>query len=431
MDVEAKIKRLQGSAKYALNRFRYGWLYEPIWTRWMYQIGMFANEVLPAKLQERYELRLSPGDCSAFPRLKIEGKGLLIAPNNWAGQAAQWARAASTLPGVTGVNLQFDHGSHLRYPAEKTVKKIVVQRSAWWTWQLNRWIDNNITHVLVESTRPFLGNFYPDDIRSQVDSLRKRGKRVAFLWHGSDARLPQAHLDKEPYSYFRTFPQHKFVVDQGKVEASHALVDELGFVEFVSTPGLLPYRPNAIWLPQLYDVDRWKAPKPEDVVQRAVPVVAHIPSHPYIKGTELISRVCQKLAEEGVIDYVTISGLPPEEMPGAIGAADIVIDQIGDPNYGSAAIEAMASGKVVCGLVGEEVPEVVRATYGIELPIVNINDDNLEDVLRGLAADPQRRKELAIAGPKYVKYVHTTKRAADLLWDNFLQFPPASAMERS
>lgn len=425
------VSRARQAGTYALNRVRKGWRYEPVWTKWVYQTGLSINEHLPERLKGRFEMQLEPGDTTAFPREKVEGKGLLIAPNNWAGQAAHWARAASTLPGVSAFNVQFETRSHLKYPADATVKKDVAQRSVLWSWGLNKWIDENISHVIVESGKPFLGNLFwhyaPEHTREldgelgrEIESLLERGKKVAFLWHGSDIRNPEKHMANESYSYFYRFPEDKRVVDQRKVEERAALADKLGLVEFVSTPGLLPYRPGATWLPQLYDTDRWKPSGDTVAQQRDVPKVLHVPSHPYLKGTKIIAEICKRLHDEGVIVYEQVSGVHPSRMPETIESADIVIDQLGDPNYGSAAIEAMAMGKVVLGQVGEDVPRVVEETFGLELPIVDINDDTLEDVLRGVAADRERRQQLAEDAAEYVRKVHNVDLVADMLDSHFL-----------
>lgn len=419
--------RVRDAATYALNRFRRGWRYEQVWTKWAYQAGLSLNEHLPERAKERFDLQLQPGDTTAYPKTKVSGKGLLIAPNNWAGQGAQWAKAASTLEGVEGFNLQFYVKSHLKYPADATVRKDVAQRSVLWSWGLNNWIDDNISHVIVESSKPFLGNLFwhktPEHIRQahgEIESLQERGKKVALLWHGSDIRSPQKHMEREPHSYFYRFPEDKRTIDQGKVEANAALADKYGLVEFVSTPGLLPYRPTATWLPQLYDKERWKPTTGPSAAQRSKPVVMHVPSHPYLKGTKLIAKVGKRLEDEGLITYEQVSGVHPSDMPETIGRADIVIDQLGDPNYGSAAIEALAMGKVVVGHVGEEVPQVVKETFGLELPIVDVNDDTLEEVLRDLAPDLERRKELAEKSSAYAKEVHNVDLVAGILDSKFL-----------
>ena len=427
----AATSRVRQADNYGLNRLRRGWRYEPVWTKWIYQAGLSVNEFLPQQLKERFDLQLQPGDTRAYPREKVAGKGLLIAPNNWAGQGAQWAKAASTLDGVSAFNLQFETHSHLKYPADATVRKDVAQRSVLWSWGLNRWIDQNISHVIVESGKPFLGNLFwhvtPEHLREvdgeifrEIESLKKRGKKVAFLWHGSDIRHPEKHMAREPHSYFYRFPEDKRALDQEKVEIRAAIADELDLVEFVSTPGLLPYRPGATWLPQLYDTQRWKPSGDAAANQRDVPRVLHVPSHAYLKGTEIIAGVCQRLQDEGVIVYEQISGVHPSKMPQTIESADIVIDQLGDPNYGSAAIEAMAMGKVVLGHVGQDVVQVVQETFGLELPIVDVNDDTLEQVLRQLAPDLERRQTLAADGEQYVRKVHNVDLVANVLDAKFL-----------
>ena len=98
----------------------------------------------------------------------------------------------------------------------------------------------------------------------------------------------------------------------------------------------------------------------------------------------------------------------------------MVVDQIGEPNYGAAAIEAMRSGKVVLGDYGKQVGQVVKDTCGLELPMVDVQAGTLETVLRGLAPDRKQRLEIAELGPKYASKVHSRTAVASVLEDSFL-----------
>lgn len=407
--------------RYGKNRFLYAYGSDKKAMRWLYHGIMEVNSRLPKRAKARYEMQLERGDLTEIPRVKVmTPNALLVGPNNWAGQGAHWAHAASTLPGFTGVNIQFAHDSHLQYSAAAKVKKDVVDRSILWSKRFDKWIEENITHVLVESGKPFLGNLYRGNLKGEVASLKQRGIDVAILWHGTDIRSPLIHMDRVPNSYFKHLSEAQRTAREQRVNQTKEAVEGLGLVEFVSTPGLLPYRPGAMWLPQLVDESLWVAPVPGDIASRTVPVVAHIPSHSFIKDTATINQVCENLEEEGIISYKQISGIAPADMPKEIGEAAIVIDQLGDPNYGSAAIEAMQLGKVVVGEVGEDVYKAVEMDTGLHLPVVHATRETLEQVIRDLASDPKRRREISLAGPKYISEVHSNERVASILSDQFL-----------
>lgn len=419
--VKSAKDRAGQSWRYVKNQFKYGYLSDRWYMPWAYQAGMKINSRLPARFKERYELQVKPSDLTALPKEKLgTPRALLIAPNNWAGQAAQWAGAASSLPDTTGLNIQYDHGSHLEYPAAAKFKKDIVDRSILWSKRLDRWVRDNLTHVIVESGRPFLGNLYRNDLREEILALQKQGIRVGLLWHGTDIRSPHQHMEREPNSYFKRFPEEEQERREALVQATKDRVEGLNLTEFISTPGLIPYRPGAIWLPQLVDREKWVAPTSSEIVAREAPLVIYVPSQPLVKGTDQIVETAKKLEEEGVITFKTVTGVHASQMPSVISEADIVIDQMGDPNYGSAAIEAMQLGKVVLGEVGEEVPQVVREGFAVELPVVNITPSTLEQTLRDLAGDTQRRRQLSAKGIDFVAQVHTVPRVAGILDKDFL-----------
>ena len=75
---------------------------------------------------------------------------------------------------------------------------------------------------------------------------------------------------------------------------------------------------------------------------------------------------------------------------------------------GVAAVEAMAAGKV---LVTDPGPEALVA-YGEDVPLVAVNPETLEERLREITADPERRRELAVAGREFAERHHDGRRSA-------------------
>ncbi len=417
-----KPDRVAQSLRYVKNRFIYahGSDLQPM--RWVYEAGMQVNALLPNALKTRFDLQLHPDDLRALPRRTFEKQvGLLIGPNNWAGQAHLWSKAAAGLVGVDAINVQFQHGSPIRHPAEVTFRQEVNDRSPLWSRRLDHWIDDNATHVLIESARPFLGNRYGRDLAKQVRSLQERGIKVGVLWHGTDVRSPVLHMREESHSYFASLPAEEIEAREKEVQARRALVDDLQVVEFVSTPSLLSHRPQATWLPQLVDRQKWERPTPTTSSSESEPpLVVHIPSHGWIKGTPAVDAAGAKLEAEGMIRYRSITGLHPSKMPQAIAEADIVVDQITEANYGSASIEAMHMGKPVVSGMNQRIQDRIKSQFGVEAPLVNATPESIEGVLRDLAGDAGRREQLGKEGIRFVDRAHQPERAAKILWEQFL-----------
>ena len=71
-------------------------------------------------------------------------------------------------------------------------------------------------------------------------------------------------------------------------------------------------------------------------------------------------------------------------LPEVIGAADVVIDEIGPDDYGITAVAGLAAGRVVLGMVSEDVREHVRRTTDLELPITQVDPDTVREVVLSL-----------------------------------------------
>lgn len=83
-----------------------------------------------------------------------------------------------------------------------------------------------------------------------------------------------------------------------------------------------------------------------------------------MKGTEAIESVLKRLVEAGRIRYRPLRSVPHGDMPSVLAEADIVLDQFAVGSYGVAAVEALATGRVVVGHVRPEVRHRVLADTG-------------------------------------------------------------------
>ncbi|WP_409616100.1 glycosyltransferase [Microcella sp.] len=196
----------------------------------------------------------------------------------------------------------------------------------------------------------------------------------------------------------------------------------------MSTPDLLLDVPDAHWLPLVVD----DVTEPAGYVpfsRDRNPVVLHAPSRAALKGSAVIDHVLSRLADEGVIDYLRVSGLRHREMLKTVADADIIVDQLGLGTYGVLACEAMARGRVVIADPSEFVRAVVRRETGHELPVIDTSPAQLEDTIRSLCANPHPARERAVMGPAFVSHVHDGRRAAATLSTVFELGPTSTRMD--
>lgn len=141
----------------------------------------------------------------------------------------------------------------------------------------------------------------------------------------------------------------------------------------------------------------------------------HVPSQRMWKGMDIIRPILQGLEAEGVIRYLDVRAVPLEQMPALIASADIVVDGLLNGQYGVASLEAMLSQRVAVAHTWAQTRETIRDDHGLEVPVVEADPNSFEDVICGLAADPEQRRRLGEEGRAFTLKVHSERRAASAL----------------
>jgi glycosyltransferase involved in cell wall biosynthesis len=211
-----------------------------------------------------------------------------------------------------------------------------------------------------------------------ITLLKKLGKKVIFHFHGSDIRGKKMH------------PKIK-----------------LADARLVSTPDLLQYVPDGIWIPQPIDLEYWK-PEPVDKSKENVTII-HAPTHRKISGTDFIISAVEDLKKEGYkVELSLIERKPYESLKEYYQKGDIFMDKVTIGIYGTFAVEGMALKKPVCVFIKDE----LLPSYPQELPVINTCPENLKQNLKKLIEDENLRKELGEKGRAYVEKYHDVKKVA-------------------
>lgn len=360
------------------------------------------------------ELRFNPASRPAPPSAPDTPIRLYIAPVNYAGQGWHWARAAElNLDGVGAVNMVAQMAADFSHPADNVVPVGFYAASKRWQREQFDAIASGFTHVLVEAEKRPFGAVLDETLTQQVNRLLSDGVKVAMVCHGSDIRLPSAHAMRHPESPFRD-SMGRFASAYEKVaRENRRVLDELALPIFVSTPDLVIDVPAATWLPVVVDPSLWASDA--SVLERRIPVVAHAPSRGPMKGSDMIDPILQGLEAEGLIEYRRVEKVPFSEMPAVYRDADVVLDQFRIADYGVAACEAMAAGRVVVANVSEHARRRVREISGMELPIIQAGPDNVGDVLRHIVAERDEARRFAARGVDLASTLHDGRIAARAL----------------
>ncbi|MBK0417679.1 hypothetical protein JD276_01330 [Leucobacter sp. CSA1] len=341
---------------------------------------------------------------------------MYIGPVGSAGQNYQWARALERVrPNTAATSMRFYAGDDtFGYPVDQAVSRDYASRSHKWRRQ-QREALNTYRAVVVESAMSPFGQGDANGIAEQIRQLCAAGASCALLFHGSDIRDPETHMKAEPRSHFAVDPEFRAKMAT-RTAFSREVIARTGIPVFVSTPALLSEVEEATWLPVVVDVDAWRTNEPP-LAHEGPPRVVHAPSRSFIKGTELIEHQLRAMHEAGEIEYVQVSGIPHAEMPEVYRSADIVLDHFRTGNYGVAAGEAMAAGRVCVSHVSDIVRTRTRELTGEELPIVQATPDDLRDVLLGLANDRPAARNIAEKGLRFVRAWHDGTQSGRVLAD--------------
>lgn len=342
-----------------------------------------------------------------------------IGPANMAGQGWEWAKALErNVPGVTTHVMVVDRGQAFMYPNDEAVDAPKYRRNAAWAQGFENRALADWTHALLEAGRPLFGLRHGDTFVGDAEVLHAAGVRVGMLLHGSEVRNPTINVMQTPWSPFTGRIDEQTMRLQKQVDALvpklRAFMDDdvAGGPVFVSTPDLLRHLPGAIWLPVVVDTELWAHDGP--LLEREVPVVLHAPSRSSLKGSTHVETALAPLVAEGLVEYRRVEGVAPQEMPGLVKDADIVLDQFALGLYGVAACEAMMAGRLVLSHVTDE----VRGLCPSDPPIVEAPADRLEATLREVLTKRDEYRQIAAKGPAYVRDVHDGRRSAAVLTEH-------------
>ena len=333
---------------------------------------------------------------------------LLIGPTNTVGQGGTWASVVRAHLGVPAEVWKAKLGDDpYPYQVERIIQPEI--RDAQERAALVKEITEQFTHVINESGQPFGSARSMRRVIQDAYGRRLRGVRTAMLFHGSDIRLPSMHRAENPDS-----PFHQS--NDGLTEKLERLVSarrtRLNFwlgTTFITTLDLHAYVSRATWLPVVI-APEWLTPAPAIDVATPRPKVLHMWTRRAFSQSEAVDQVCTALHAEGLIEYRSVAGIPPEEVRAQILWADIIIDKVGFGATGVFASEALASGRLVIGAVGDRARKILP-----EHPVIDATTKTFEGVLRTLVADRSTWAARAAAGQTFARKYHDGRYSAAVL----------------
>ncbi len=333
---------------------------------------------------------------------------LLIGPTNTVGQGSAWAAVVRDHLGVPTEVWKAKLGADpYPYQVERIVQPEI--RDAQERAALANEIVERFTHVINESGQPFGSARSMRRVILDAYGRRLRRVRTAMLFHGSDIRLPSKHRAENSDSPFHQSNDGLTEKLERLVSARQARLNFWLGTTFISTLDLHSYVPRAIWLPVVI-APEWLSPAPAIDVATPRPKVLHMWTRRAFSHSETIDQICSALHAEGLIDYRSVAGISPEEVRTQVLWADIVIDKVGFGATGVFASEALATGRLVLGAVGERTREILP-----EHPVIDATTTSLEGALHDLIANRSSWAARAAAGEAFARKYHDGRYSAAVL----------------
>jgi hypothetical protein len=249
----------------------------------------------------------------------------------------------------------------------------------------------------------------------ELPLLKLFGKRVVYIFHGSDSRPP--YLDGA-----QTDP-HGVVDGDALVESTRRKKRRMRTIDrwadvVVDNPlsAHLHERPLVSFL--AIGIPRMTLPTTEPPVHQVVRVL-HSPSHPGGKGSSAIRAAVERVRERGIpIELVELSGVAHERVLEELHGVDFVVDQLyADTAMAGFAAEAAAAGRpAIVGGYGRKAIEAGLCGRPFP-PVLFCRPDDLEPTLERLATDERFRRELGLRARKFIEAEWSPRAVAQRLLD--------------
>lgn len=234
--------------------------------------------------------------------------------------------------------------------------------------------------------------------RIELSILKARSVKIIIQYQGDDARQGDfCRKNFQVTAATRVNSSYYNSESDASKRKQIGLLCELADHVFALNPDLLYVLPSkAKFLPYSHmDLINLKT-KPISERQGKI-TIGHAPSHREVKGTDLLMRIIENLQKEGMdFEFVLIENLPHAEAIEKFKEIDILIDQLLIGWYGGLSVECMALSKVVLCYLREEDLKFIPQEMKNEIPIINVNESNLEQKLRILLS--YSREELSDLG---------------------------------
>ena len=263
-----------------------------------------------------------------------------------------------------------------------------------------------IASVIVRRRHPF---GFEEKQSSRLEGLLAIGRAdvVHYHWTSWVERLPVLGVRN---------PDARLISSLGKPIIAHFHGDDLrknlARIEFkpdhtfVSTPDLLAYAPDAEWLPNPIDCERFTPAESEPPSPLRIGYYDPPGGGVYVPADQIASAISELQQAGFKIEGAPARNLPRATMPDYYRSLSLWVDKLEGGFYGIMACEAAASGVAV-------IASTKKVSQYLDEPVFYEFSGNLVEDLKYLLEDPEDRAKVAERGRAYVQNRHNAALVAE------------------
>lgn len=241
--------------------------------------------------------------------------------------------------------------------------------------------------------------------------LKKIGKKIIFIFNGSDAR--PSFIDGYIMGQRNQFSVQDIFFVKVRKHALSVIESYADYIIVTPATGHHFTRPFiqflAVGLPFSPKIKRFAKQYKNDKIR-----ILHSPSVPLAKGTPIIRGVINNLKNKGYnIDYIEIANKTNSEVLEEIQKCDFIIDQVySDLPLAGFATEAAFFGKPA--VIGSYYADIIKKDITREFipPSAFCKPEKLQETVEFLIKNAKYRKELGKKAQRFVKQHWTAEKVA-------------------
>lgn len=199
------------------------------------------------------------------------------------------------------------------------------------------------------------------------------------------------------------------------IKIKKRLKNELIYSDYqiVCAPQYSPFIHNSTFIPLAIDLFNFKfSPLPIKNYFIEPVIIVHAPTHRGVKGTQFLINAVEKLQLEGfLVELKICEGITHKELLEEYKNADFSVVSLLGGWFGTAGIEAMATGRGIVAFLRTEYFNYVSEEFKTDLPVINANKITIYHVLKDVL-EKNNYVSWGIKSREYVEKHHDMHKVA-------------------